>query len=191
LKWSDIWAWLKKAYAHLKTWEGYYKKYILQPMEKERQAIYNLYNTYFRPIVRVIDDLRKLTGIVALFNRKLAAKIDQRLMALEGWILTPITDLLKRVNQLSSWGRAITTELGYFDRATMIESMRRDVCDIWSVLTNPQQMNLAQAGTAAQPGTATTVSNLQQYLNDGSGPFGDSTQNFCAAWDQANQDIGD
>lgn len=190
LKLSTIWGWIKKAYGWIRKAIGYYKQYILKPMEDERQRIYLLYQTYFAPIVHVIDDVRKLMNIVAIFNRKLAAKIDQRLMALEGWVLLPITDLLKRVNQLSGWGRAIITDLGYLDRPLLLESMRRDVVDIWQVLTNPLQRNLAQAGTGSQPTTAVIVNNLQTYLQDGGGPYLDSTMNFQTYYQQATTQIG-
>jgi hypothetical protein len=191
LKLSDVWQWLKTGFGYLQKLIGYYKKYILGPMEQERQQLQALYNTYLRPIVGIIDGFRKLTNIIAIFNKKLAAKIDQRLMALEAWILAPFLHVLERVNQLSSWARAIVTELGYFDRETELESMRRDVVLIWQVLTNPLQRNLTQAGTGSQPGTGQVVQNLTDFLDSGTGPYVDSTAWFCQAYQQAQTDIGD
>jgi hypothetical protein len=190
LRLSDVWAWLKRMHKHLTDFEAWYKKYVSGPIDAQRRKILALYDQFFRPIVGTIDTFRKLTRIVAIFDKKLAAKIDQRLMALEGWFLAPITDALKRLNQLSSWARAITTELGYFDRTTELESLRRDCKQVWQVLTNPRGIFPTQPipFTASDP--KAPVINLLDYLQSKSGPYVDSTDTAVQTYTVSVADFG-
>lgn len=175
---SGIWNTFKKLYERFQRWLAWYQRHIMGPLDRIRAQLDQLYQRFFAPIIRFLDALRGPLRILAIFNRKLAAKLDGYLFRLEERVMAPLLAIYKRVNQLSSYFRAIITTLGYFDRSTLVESIRRDASLIWEVLTNPRSViynSIAQKPpldvhaikTATQDYLASQTGDLQPLIDSG------------------------
>jgi hypothetical protein len=173
LRLSTVWSTLKKLYGRFMRWLNWWNKRVMGPLDRMRRQLDLLYKTFFAPIIRFLDALRAPLKILALFNRKLAARLDGFLFGLESKIMAPLLALYQRVNLLSSWFRGIITTLGYLDRAMLVESCRRDALKIWQVLTNPREV-IYSPPSATPP---RTISDLDQdfkvYVSTGGGPLDD------------------
>ena len=123
-KWRELWALLKEWYDQLRKWIAWYQKHVLKPLSDLRASIMRLYNTFFRPVIAILESLRTMLRFLSIFDRKLAALLDAKLVWLEGIVMTPITAMMKRINSMSSTMRAMLTPLGMLDRVLLLESMR-------------------------------------------------------------------
>lgn len=169
--WRQFWHDLKAAWDTLRKWAKQIHDTVFGPLDQIRKTIQKLYDTFWKPVLTVIDSMRHIVSVVGIFDRKLAAKLDQRLWNLEGKLLAPITTLYKRLNSISSYFRAILTTLGLLDRALLVESIRRDCSIIWHVLMNPTGKQPPPA-TPGHPRTAREVNtDYQEFVARGTGAY--------------------
>jgi len=171
LRWGDIWRWLKKQWERLKRYRRWWEDHVQAPIDRIRRNIMSLYDTFFKPIVRAIDSVRVFARFVGIFNRRLAAKIDGALFRLEAKVMWPITAMLKRVNEISSWQRAIFTRLGMLDRVLLIESLRRDAGIVWEVLTNPRARIYGPIAHPPARGVHDMVQDAKDFYRYGTGAY--------------------
>jgi len=190
LNFAGIWQAIKAAYDRFRRALDWYQKHVLAPLDRIRRTIYDLYNRFFGPILRVIDQLRVMVRALAIFNRRLAAQIDSALFGLEAKIMTPITYMLQRVNQLSSSIRAVITQLGFLDRVLLMESLRRDALIAWEVLTNPRARIYAPLSKPAPgPTVSQTAADIDVYAKTGGGPMADRCDELDTMFRQAQLDV--
>lgn len=171
LNFRSIWSALKRGYNRILQGLDWWRRHVLGPLDRMRRQIWQIYRTFFKPIILFIDSLRVFTRMIAIFNRKLAARLDHYLMSLEGKILWPITALLKRVNEISSYFTALITTAGRLARSLLLESLRRDALLVWEVLTNPRGMIYKPAEPMARPTIAAAGQDFREYLQHGTGPL--------------------
>lgn len=173
LDFKHTWEKIKAGYKRLRGWMDWYQRTVQGPIDKIRQRIMDIYRTFFQPIIRFLDSLRVFTRFIALFNRKLAAKLDARLWGLESKIMWPITAALKRINSMSSQIRAYFTALGMLDRVLLLESMRRDALLVWEVLTNPRGRIYAPSPPLGTYTYSDLHQDVQVYSKTQGGPIAD------------------
>ena len=176
LNFSSIWAALKRAYNRLLAALAWLRKRIVDPLEAMRRQILQIYRRFFQPIIRFLDSLRVFVRFIALFNRKLAAKLDARLWSLEAKILSPITTALRRLNSISSHLGALVTALGYLDRVTLLESLRRDASLVWEVLTNPRGRIFDKPDPVHLVDVHQVQADFRQFLDSDTGPVADGAR---------------
>jgi hypothetical protein len=173
LNFSAIWQALKRAYNRVMRTIAWLRRRIMEPLDRYRRLILDLYNRFWKPVIRFLDSLRVFIRIIGIFNRRLAAQLDAALWRLEARILSPIAAALRRINALSSQISAYFTVLGYLDRTLLLESLRRDALLVWEVLTNPR----GAIHTTRQPFASYTYSDLhndmQVYAKTHGGPIAD------------------
>lgn len=173
---ADLWKCLKRIFDRVRQLIAWYQKHILKPLHDMQQAVYRIYNLYFRPIIKILETLRTMVRYLSIFDRKLAALLDAKLVWLEGKVMYPISQALARINSISSTMRAMLTPLGMLDRVLLLESLRRDASKVWQVLTNP----MAVAATAVAPVTHRTQTDILNDWHDftatNSGPYADAAQ---------------
>jgi len=182
---SDLWAEIQRWYGRFKNWIDWYRKHVLAPLDQVYRNIIHLYDQFFRPIIKFIDDLRRLTQIIALFNRRLAAKIDNALFQLEYRIMQPLLDVLHRVNSIASIQAAYLTRLGLFARPVLLESIQRDWKLMWRVLLNGGQAPAAPPASVPGLTSADLVSDWRAFVDAGSGRFADQNDKLGQAWNDA------
>jgi hypothetical protein len=188
-KWRELWALLKEWYDQLRKWIAWYQKHVLKPLSDLRASIMRLYNTFFRPVIAILESLRTMLRFLSIFDRKLAALLDAKLVWLEGIVMTPITAMMKRINSMSSTMRAMLTPLGMLDRVLLLESMRRDASLIWEVLTNPR----AAISTLKPPPAPYMYSDLKTdvhtWATSNTGPVADYAQQAQTAGREVSQGV--
>jgi hypothetical protein len=170
LKFSDIWKALKRIKKRFDDFRDWWQRNIQGPIDRIRNQIWQIYRTFFKPILRILDTFRSMIRVVALFNRKLAAKLDHRLMALESKIMWPITTALHRINDISSYVTALITTAGRLARPLLLESMRRDALLVWEVLTNPRRAIYSPPEPARRRTIEAAGRDFREYLEHGTGP---------------------
>jgi len=181
LNFSRIWAALKRGYNRFLHAYDWWRRHVLAPLDRMRRQIWQIYRTFFKPLVMFLDSLRVFTRMIAIFNRKLAARLDHSLMALEGKLLWPITAMLHRLNEISSYFTALITTAGRLARPLLLESMRRDALLVWEVLTNPRAVLYDRPKPISRPTTAAAYRDFEEYLRFGTGPMAmDEAENDAA-----------
>ena len=176
LNFRSIWNAIKKGFDRLRRALDWYNRIILEPFDKLRRQILDVYRKYFRPLILTLDQFRSIIRVVAIFDRRLAAALDRRLFQLERAIMFPITEALRRINQHSSYFRALLTASGYLDRILVLETLRRDALLVWEVLTNPLGRIYAPPDPVPRPGWTEMQRDWHQWLRDESGPIADAVE---------------
>jgi hypothetical protein len=184
LRFGDIWAAIKRGYERMKTWYEWWRKNVQEPIDRIRRQIWDIYDRFFKPILLVIDQFRSMVRIVAIFDRRLAAKLDSKFLWLENKLMYPITTLLRRVNEISSYTRALITASGLLDRVLTLETLRRDALLVWEVLTNPLQRIYAKPEPWAPSSLPEIFADFDTYMKTGGGPFAESEAELDAAYQE-------
>jgi hypothetical protein len=182
LRFADIWNALKRGFDRLRRALEWYQKHITEPLDRIRRQIWGVYRTLFRPILVVLDQFRSMVRIVAIFDRRLAAKLDSKFLYLENKLMYPITALLRRVNEISSYTRALITASGLLDRVLTLETLRRDALLVWEVLTNPLGRIYAKPEPWAPRSLPEIFADFDTYMKTGGGPFAESESELDAAY---------
>lgn len=176
LNFSQIWGALKRAYNRVMRTITWLRRRLIEPLDRYRRLILELYRRFWQPIIRFLDSLRVFIRIIGIFDRRLAAQLDAALFRLEAKILWPITAALRRINALSSQISAYFTVLGYLDRTLLLESLRRDALLVWEVLTNPRGRIFAKPTPPATRTVADMKSDFHVFVETGGGVYGDYAQ---------------
>jgi len=167
----QIWAELKNWYTRFKQWRDWYKQHVMGPMQAMQKMQRQLFDTYLKPLLTLVDHIRQLTSIIGIFNKKLADKLNFQFLRVEAFLLTPFNMMTSRVNALGGALTGIMTYLGYFDRGTLLNSVWRDAGLIKEILHNPYEQH--PGSYTLTPATSITdmQSNTRQYLDSDSGPY--------------------
>lgn len=176
LNFSKIWAAIKKGWDRFRRALAWYQSKILEPFDKLRRQILDIYRRYFRPLILTIDQFRSILRVVAIFDRRLAAALDRRLFQLERALMFPITEALRRINAHTSYLRALITASGYLDRVLILETLRRDALLVWEVLTNPLARIYGPPKPAARTGWTEMQRNWRQWVASETGPIADAVE---------------
>jgi len=190
MQWRELWAYLKALYDSARRWAQRIYAIVFGPIRQIQATILQIYNTYFRPIIQTIDALRRIVAIIAIFDRKLAAQLDQFLLKVEAWVLAPITYLLQRINAISSYLTAIVTTLGLLDRGLLIASIQRDVSIIWGRMTNPLGASNATGAPLVYPTVSVYDSAVKEYSATETGLLADGIAKGQGYLDDALTQIG-
>jgi hypothetical protein len=173
LKWSDIWRGIQDILHRLKNWYEWYKTHVQQPIQQARANFRKLFNRFIQPIIGIVDTLRRITSLVGLFNKRLAAKLNSVFFRIEAALLAPMRAFLNRINSLGHVMQAFLTPLGYFDRATLLNSLWRDAKYLRHIVLNPLA---GPSVMPAVPPVPTTSENVQFVKDFGAGlPPADSS----------------
>lgn len=158
LKWSEIWQGVQDVVQALKDWHRWYVNNVQKPIQQARTNFRKLYDHYLRPVLSLVDTLRRISGVVGLFNKRLAAKLNGIFFRIEAALLAPLRIWQNRINSLGGMMQAILTPLGYLDRATLLNSLWRDAKYLRHIVLNP----LARPSTVPNvPPVPTTTENVQ------------------------------
>lgn len=165
--WAEIW----RFYLRVRRWFDWYRNNVHAHLQQLQALRRQIYNTFFLPILRIVDTIRRVSQVVGLVNHKLAAKLNSIFFRIEGAILRPFGAFANRVNVLGNVVQSILTPLGYLDRPTLLNSMWRDVGQLREILRNPLRGVILPAGVPAGKPAARMVADLDQFFLDGTGPL--------------------
>jgi hypothetical protein len=162
IKTWKIWSEIKNAYERWKRWRDWYKTHVQTYIDSIRKLQRQIYQQFFLPVLKIIDTLRRMSQIVGIFSPKLAAKLNSIFFRIEGALLAPLRAWQARINGLGHIMQAILTPLGYFDRATLLNSLWRDAKYLRVLARNPLAGPVTVPKVPAVPTTAENV----QFVKD-------------------------
>jgi hypothetical protein len=165
LKWSDLWRGLQDVLHRLKNWYGWYKTHVQQPIQQARANFKKLHDRFILPVIRMVDTIRRITSIVGLFNKRLAAKLNSVFFRIEAALLAPMRAFLNRVNSLGGIMRQFLTPLGYFDRATLLTSLWRDAKYLRVLARHPLAGTMPKAALSPGPTWAEQTQAVKDHAN--------------------------
>ena len=169
LKWSDLWKAIQDLVHRLKNWYRWYQQNVQKQIQAARQRFRLLFDHFILPVIRVIDTIRRITQIVGLFNKRLAAKLNLVFLRIEAKLLLPLNLYNQRLNVLSGMFSGFLTQLGYLDRATLDNSIWRDVRQLREIFRNPLAGTMPDATLPTTPTYQDQKSVLIDYLQSGGG----------------------
>lgn len=182
LKWSDLWKALQDIVQRLRNWYRWYQQNVQKNIQAARQRFRILYDHFILPVIKVIDTIRRITQLVGLFNKRLAAKLNLVFLRIEAKLLLPLNLYNQRLNVLSGMFSGFLTQLGYLDRATLDNSIWRDVRQLREIFRNPLAGTIAPAALPTSPTFQDQQSALTDYLSSGGGDLaprvGDAVTTF-------------
>jgi len=190
INFKHLWHKLKHAWTIYQKALEWWRKHVQEPIERMRRQVWAIYRAFFKPVIMLLDTFRPIIRMIGLFNRKLAAKLDHRLIALEGKILWPITVTLHRLNEISSYFTALVTVTGRLSRPLLLESMRRDALLVWEVLTNPRAVLYSPPEPVLRPTIEAAGRDFREYLEHGTGTLTLTEAEDHAAFLQGYEEAG-
>lgn len=159
-----IWAQIYDIYKRVKGWEDWYKKHVLAQIQAEQKLFHQIVDTWVKPVLKIIDTIRRLSGLVGLFNKQLATRLNLMFTRVEGYILLPFNKATQRLNQIQNVFTGFLTPLGYFDRSTLLNSIWRDIGLIGELLRNPLGKSIAAGTGTPAPSVPTRYAGLRAYF---------------------------
>lgn len=172
-----IWLELKNWYERFKKWRDWYKQHVQTPFANIQKLQRQLFDTYMRPLLDLVDHIRQLTSIIGIFNRKLANQLNFMFLRVEGFLLEPFNAMGQRVNALGGGLAGIITQLGYLDRGTLLNSIWRDAGLIKEILRNPYEQHPAAAATPPAPTLHDSIAAGLEFIRTDGGPYAADVQN--------------
>lgn len=171
IKHWKIWAQLWDLYKRVKGWEDWYKKHILARMQAEQKLQREIFDRFVMPVLKIVDLVRRITGVVGIFNHQLASRLNLMFLRVEGYITLPLRTATGRLNSLGGIFQAILTPLGYLDRATMLNSIWRDFGLLKNLLRNPFGATMGTGTITATPPFDQQVSYMTNYFTGAPSPI--------------------
>lgn len=169
-----IWGDLKAIWLHLKAWRDWYRKHVLAQMQALQALERQIFNTWIRPVLNIIDTIRRMTGAIGIFNKALANRLNLMFLRVEGYILEPFNLLISKINKIQNEFTAFLTPLGYFDRATSLNSLWRDFGHLKTLLENPFGSPQIIGSLAPTPPFDQQVKYLTDYATGAASPIAQS-----------------
>jgi hypothetical protein len=169
---SHLWAAIKAILTHIHDWYKWYQDHVQKPMRQAQQNFRKMYDEMIRPILKWVDLLRRITGLVGLFNKRLAGKLNAIFFRIESDLLLPLRLYTARVNTLSHMMGGFLTPLGFFDNATLLNSIWANVADTRAILRNPLGSTVSSNGLPTTPDFNDQIIAVSDYVSTGSGDVG-------------------
>lgn len=187
---SSIWQKIKAIYDRYRRFRAWWQKNIQGPIEQMRRQILAIYRQYFKVIIDVIDTIRVGVRLIAVFNRKLAAKLDAKFWALESWILSPITRAMRTLNGMASIVYAILTATGRFDATVFIATVCRHIGEMRAALAGLPFKNTGLPVDDRPVRNAATAVDFHNWCQSGGTPIQDGVDAMTSEFQDAYTMIG-
>jgi hypothetical protein len=185
--------WVYSAYCTFRDLIGKIESF-LQPMidfvNKIRKWFDLVWKNVVRPVLNLLQRIRKVLAIFKFFHLKWAEKLDQDLAWLEGKITKAFLVVRQWVNLLTSWVNFLVDPNGIIRAFPMVAGFWSALNVTWSGIFGTPFQGAGGAGNRPGNSTSVTVSfpaTLQDVQN-GTGGAGQVQQNFAirqTAWDTA------
>jgi len=149
----------------------------LQALQRLRDYLLKIYERYLRPLLIVLQDLRKVLAILKAFHVGFATKLDNVLADIQSKLSTPLLYLLRYTNAIANYINLILDARLFLQRPLFLASANANKGSLLNLLINamnptpdPAAVAALQA-TAVIPTPAESQNALKQFLTNGSGPM--------------------
>ena len=116
----------------------------------------------------MIESLRRVIRIFQLLHIHIFDKLDRQLALIEGKLLKPIIDMLRRVNTLGNWASFILNDLWRFRRGLLLGSMSANSGGVFNLVVGaPLLAGSTQTAppAVAPPPAPFTVASFRETVN--------------------------
>ncbi len=118
-------------------------KPMLDAMKAQRALLMQLYNTWIRPILLVIQRIRNIIHLFQLLHIHIFDALDRTLGKIQGKLLAPIYALLYRVNTLGNWISFILNLQGLLFRGLFLGSMNQNRGGSFSMIAGAPPLGMS------------------------------------------------
>ena len=143
---TTFWQWLRdnvltpiiqtiqRLYDKIKPYIQAIEKWIKQ----EQQLLQNLYNQYIRPIMNLLQNIRRMLLIFRLLGFKWAQKLDARIQKIENEISAAFLGAWKNLNILADWINWIVDPFGILNPGPVFGAIKASVGAMVNLLQHAQ-----------------------------------------------------
>jgi hypothetical protein len=96
---------------------------LARAIHRARELLDKYWEKYVRPVLLVIETIRKYLAILRLFNIKWADKLDGILGRIQAKILEPYLYIIRQLNTLANWQNIILTAGGRIQAPLFLRSL--------------------------------------------------------------------
>lgn len=147
----------------------------LQALQKARDWLIKIYERFLRPLLIVLQDLRKVLAILRAFHVGFATKLDNVLADIQSKISTPLLYLLQFTNAVANYINLILDARLFLQRPLFLASLNAYKGSSLNLLIgamnptpDPARVAALQA-TAVIPTPTQSSNDLHQFLQGNSG----------------------
>jgi hypothetical protein len=154
-----------------------------------RKALLDVYQRFIRPMLIVLQNIRRVLSILAAFHIAFAQKLDSALADLEARITRPLFYLLTLVNGVANWVNLIITAGYLLQKSVFLNSLNAYIGESINLQLNamtapPDPAAIAAAQAANQvPTAAQAVADFDAFLTTDSGPLPPVIAQYSAQFD--------
>ncbi len=152
----------------------------LQALGKLRDYLVKIYERFLRPLLIVLQDIRKVLAILKVFHIGFATKLDAVLADIQSKISTPLLYLLRFTNTIANYINLILDARLFIQRPLFLASANANKGSLLNLLINAMNPTPDPAAIAAQqakaviPTPAQSQGQLQDFLASGGGSMATS-----------------
>ena len=149
----------------------------LHALQELRDYLVKIYQRFLRPLLIWLQDARKVLAILKAFHIGFATKLDNALADIQAKISAPLLYLMSWTNAIANYINLILDARLLFQRPLWLASFNAYAGSSLTLQLNamtktPAPADLAALQAAATlPDPATSVDSMNQFLDDGSGPY--------------------
>jgi hypothetical protein len=151
----------------------------LQALQKLRNYLIRIYERFFRPLLIFLQRVRQVLAILKAFHIGFASKLDGILADIQAKITAPLFYLLRYTNAIANYLNLILTFNYLLQKPLFLNSLNAYMgsalalqINAMNPMPNPADVQALQAAGAV-PSPAQSAAALDQYLTDGTGPYGE------------------
>jgi len=158
---------------------------VLKPyldfLMKLRRLVFDLYERFFRPLIKTIETIRKITSILAILRVPFARQLDQRLARIQSQIMAPLVYVLQKLSEVGGFLNVILTARWILQRPLFTNSMHAyagTMVNMWwnAQTTGPSaEMKARFEAPPEFPPIQQNVENMRASLS-GTGPLAATTE---------------
>lgn len=157
---------------------------VLKPMlgllQQIRQKLLDLWKRFIVPLLVILQDIRRVLNILAIFHVKFAQKLDQKLAELEAKITQPLLLVLGMVNGVANWINLLVTANYLIQKPIFLWSLQAYVGESVNLQLNAMNKPISSGDVAAAnaaaafPSSTTSQDDLLQFLTSQNGGLADT-----------------
>lgn len=153
---------LAMLYHRLKEWLDKHFGPLLKLIRIWRARLDFWFNHYIRPIINLINRVRKILVVFRIFHFKWAIALDNRLLRIESRILKVYTDLRRKLNEVATAINILLNPELLIRGSILGSSIAAAIDEIWEAVTGHTLSSFIDVGIGGT-GEAADVTRISQF----------------------------
>lgn len=138
---------------------------ILRAIRTAQAILRDIYQRFIRPVLIVLQQIRRILFILRLFHVKFAAQLDGILGRIQSKFIAPYLYVLRTINGIGNWVNLVITARGVIQRPVFLNSMyayQRQWVNMW---WSGQQSQSGAGSGLSLPATPAPLTQQQVTLD--------------------------